>query len=114
MGVIEIRSMDEYNQLLKSHRTVVINASAEGYGPCKAMSPVFETSAAENESDEDKVAFVKFDTDLIPDLAGELEIRSVPAFFVFESGELVDKMFGANPLGLNKLVQEAVERSKGE
>ncbi|KAJ4127000.1 thioredoxin trx1 [Fusarium equiseti] len=77
------------------------------------MSPFFEKYAHENEYDGDKVAFLKFDTDEIPELAEELGVRSIPVFFVFEDGEKIETLSGANPPALNKLVQIVVEKSNG-
>ncbi|KAJ4007363.1 thioredoxin trx1 [Fusarium irregulare] len=113
MGVIEIGSKDEFDQYLQTHKTVIIDASASWCGPCKAISPFFDKHAAENDSIKDKVAFIRFDTDEIPDLAQELGIRSIPAFFVLEDGERVETLNGANPPALMKIVQNAVERSNG-
>ena len=112
MSVIEIGSKDEFDQYLQTHKSVIIDPSASWCGPCKAISPFFEKHADAN-SIEDKVAFIKFDTDEIPDLAQELGIRSIPAFFVLEDGERVETLNGANPPALMKIVQNAVERSNG-
>ncbi|RBR13350.1 uncharacterized protein FIESC28_08214 [Fusarium coffeatum] len=114
MGVIEINSKEEFDEFLQSHKTVIVDASAVWCGPCKAISPYFEKYAAENEHIKDKVAFIKFDTDEIPDLAQELRIRSIPAFFVFEDGERAETLSGANPPALMKIVQSAVERFNGD
>ncbi|KAI1070767.1 hypothetical protein LB507_006744 [Fusarium sp. FIESC RH6] len=109
MTVIEIQSKEEFDQFLQSHKTVIIDASASWCSPCKAISPFFEKHADAN-SIEDKVAFIRFDTDEIPDLAQDLGIRSIPAFFLFEDGERVDNLAGANPPALMKLVQGVVEK----
>ena len=110
MGIHEIHTKDEFDQYLQSHKIVIIDASAAWCGPCKAISPFFEKHADENEHMTDKVAFIKFDTDDIPNLAQELGIRSLPTFFVFEDGERVETLAGANPPALAKIVHGAVER----
>lgn len=46
---------------------------------------------------KDKVHFVKFDVDQLPDLGQELGIRAMPTFIFFEDGKKVDEMVGANP-----------------
>ncbi|KAF4456700.1 thioredoxin 1 [Fusarium austroafricanum] len=113
MGLIEIQKKTEFDDLLKSHQFVLVDASASWCGPCKAISPFFEKHAAENDHLSDKVAFLKFDTDDVPDLAQELGIRSIPTFFLFEGGELVDSLSGANPPRLQQLCQTAVAKAQG-
>lgn len=113
MGVIEIKDKAQFDELLKTHSTVAIQAHATWCGPCKAISPFFEKHADQNDDIADKYAFVKFDTDEVPDLAQELGIRSIPAFFIFEDGEKVDNLSGANPPALQKLVSTYAEKARG-
>ncbi|GKU05864.1 thioredoxin 1 [Fusarium langsethiae] len=108
MPVVQIKDKAQFDDLLKTHQVVIIDASAEWCGPCKAISPIFEKLCSTEAYDSDKVAFAKFDTDEVPDLAQELGIRSIPAFFFFKDGELEDKLAGANPPALQKLVQQAI------
>lgn len=54
------------------------------------------------------VTFAKIDVDAVPDVAAELGIRAMPTFLLFKDGKKVDEMLGANPQGLQGLVQKAV------
>ena len=111
MSVIEITSKSQFDDLLKSHPYVALQAHAVWCGPCKAISPIFEREAAIN-TIESKYAFAKFDTDDVGDLAQELGIRSIPAFFFFENGEKVDNLAGANPPALQKLTKSYAEKAQ--
>ncbi|KAG8673064.1 hypothetical protein FPOAC1_006367 [Fusarium poae] len=111
MPVVEIKDMARFKELLKSHPTVIIDAGATWCAPCKAISPYFEKYSELGEYDSDKVVFAKFDTDEVPDLAQELGIRSIPAFFHFQDGELYEKVAGANPGALGKLVEQATQKA---
>lgn len=113
MTVTEVHSRQEFNELLKKYPYVVIQAHATWCGPCKAMSPIFEKLASEWESASEKLIFLKFDTDEANDLAQELGIRSIPAFFTFRDGDLDEKLSGANPPALKKLIDELGEVAKG-
>lgn len=62
----------------------------------------------------DKYVFAKFDTDALADLAKELDIRSIPAFFIFKNGDKVDTLAGANPPALQKLTATYAEKSQSE
>ena len=110
--VNEISTKAQFDELLKTHPYVFLQAHATWCGPCKAISPFFEKHAAEWDSVKDKYAFVKFDTDDVPDLAQELGIRSIPAFFMFENGEKIDNLAGANPPALKKLADTYGEKAK--
>lgn len=108
MSIVQINTKAQFDDLIKSHQLVILDASAEWCGPCKAMAPIFEKLSYEN-PDSEKVVFAKFDTDDVSDLTQELGIRSIPAFFIFRDGERVDNLNGANPPALTKLVKGAIE-----
>ncbi|KAJ9422309.1 thioredoxin-like protein [Fusarium oxysporum] len=94
-AVVEIKSKAQFDELVKTTPYVALQAHASWCGPCKAISPIFNKQAAEHKSD--KYAFAKFDTDDVPDLAFELGIRSIPAFFFFENGDKASDLLGAVP-----------------
>jgi thioredoxin 1 len=113
MSVIDITTKSQFDELRKSHPYVALQAHATWCGPCKAISPFFNKTAAEYADLKDKYAFARFDTDEVSDLAQELGIRSIPAFFVFEDGEKTDNLSGANPPALKKLLDSAATKAKG-
>lgn len=51
--------------------------------------------------------FAKIDVDAVPDVAAELGIRAMPTFMLFKGGEKVEELLGANPQGLQSLVEKA-------
>lgn len=62
-------------------------------GPCKFISPVFE-SVAEAHPD---ATFLKVDVDDFGDVAGTAGVTAMPTFQFWKSGTLVDTMIGADP-----------------
>ncbi|KHO01241.1 thioredoxin M-type [Metarhizium album ARSEF 1941] len=112
MPVVTITSKAQFDELVAKTPFVAVQASASWCGPCRAISPLFakhsDTLGADNH-----FAFAKFDTDDVPDLTGELGVRSLPTFFFFENGNKTDSsVVGANPPALNKTVAEVSERAK--
>ncbi|KAH7144298.1 thioredoxin-like protein [Dactylonectria estremocensis] len=111
MSVVEIKSKAEFDELLKANPYVALQAHATWCGPCKAISPFFTKHAAAL-SKPDTVAFAKFDTDDVPELAHELGVSSIPAFYFFENGDKTESIKGANPPALQKAVTALA--SKGD
>ncbi|KJZ76350.1 hypothetical protein HIM_04079 [Hirsutella minnesotensis 3608] len=106
MPVLEITSKAAFDDLLKKHKHVVLQAHADWCGPCRVMSPILDKQAEEHGSDA--LAFAKFNIDSVPDLATEFGISSIPAFLFFADGEKVKDVVGANPPALTKAVGEFV------
>lgn len=112
MSVIDITSKADFDALVQKHSHVALQAHATWCGPCKAISPIFSKEAKtllESHAQKDKLAFARFDTDDVPDLAFELGIRSIPAFFFFENGEKSDTVAGANPPALKTRIAKMAE-----
>ncbi|OAQ73529.2 thioredoxin-like fold protein [Pochonia chlamydosporia 170] len=114
MPVVNITSKPQFDELLKSHRFVALQASASWCGPCKAISPMF-VKHSDALGVDNTYAFAKFDTDDVPDLAFELGVRSLPTFYFFENGDKTDSnVTGANPPALKKAVEEFSVKAKGD
>jgi thioredoxin 1 len=113
MSVKEITSKQEFDSIISSKSYVAVQAHATWCGPCKAIAPFFDKAAAANEELADKYAFVRFDTDEVPDLAQELGIRSIPAFFFFENGDKAHTVQGANPAALKKTIDDVAAKANG-
>lgn len=56
-----------------------------------------------------KVHFLKFDVDDLAEIAQELNVRAMPTFLIFNNGEKVDELVGANPGALLQLIKKHSE-----
>jgi len=54
----------------------------------------------------DDVVFVKVDVDDCPQIAQKFSVSAMPTFVFVKSGEVVDRLMGANPQRLRELVEE--------
>jgi len=73
---------------------VLVDFWAEWCGPCKQLTPVIEKVVR---SYKGAVKLVKMNIDTYPEVAGQLQVRSIPAVFAFSGGQPVDAFMGAVP-----------------
>ncbi|MDR5699314.1 thioredoxin [Agromyces aerolatus] len=81
-------------EVLKNEKPVVVDFWAEWCGPCRAVSPILDQIATEH---AEKLDIVKLNVDENPNLAMKYQITAIPAFKVFQAGEVVKTVVGAKP-----------------
>ena len=84
---------------------VVIDFWAGWCAPCRAFAPIFE-AAANKHTD---IVWAKVDTDAQGELAGALEVRSIPTLMVFRDGVLLLAQPGVVP---GKVLDEVIEKTR--
>ncbi|GHF11453.1 thioredoxin [Pseudolysinimonas yzui] len=72
---------------------VLVDFWAEWCGPCRAFAPIYGAAAEDNPD----VVFGKVDTEANQDLAGAMNIRSIPTLMIFRDGIGVFSQAGALP-----------------
>jgi thioredoxin 1 len=80
----------------------VIDFTATWCGPCQAIAPIYD-QLSDLMTD---VVFVKVDVDNCPDIAAKYAVSAMPTFVFIKKGEVIDRMMGANPAGLQGLIEE--------
>lgn len=84
--------------LTKSPLPLLVDFWAPWCGPCKAISPLLDSIAAEGEN---SVYVLKVNVDELPEIARKYQVTGIPTLLVFQGGELVKRHVGA--LSLPKL-----------
>lgn len=104
MGVQVISSYDQFKEVIKGDKPVVIDFWATWCGPCKMISPIFE-KISETPAGE-KLSFYKVDVDEQAQIASEVGIRAMPTFVFYRNGEKVETVIGADPSKLQAAISK--------
>ncbi|KAI0028713.1 thioredoxin [Vararia minispora EC-137] len=104
MPVKPITSYAEFKTVIASGKPVFIDFWATWCGPCRMISPIFERLSEATPEAE----FYKVDVDEQSEISQEVGIRAMPTFMVFKNGSKVNELVGANPPGLEKLIQSNI------
>ncbi|MBR4455833.1 MAG: thioredoxin [Solobacterium sp.] len=91
--VEQISSVEEFDAILKTNRSVFADFFATWCGPCKMVGPVVE-KVSDVEKD---VKFIKIDVDQVSELASRFGIMSIPTLLAFRDGEKVGEILGFVP-----------------
>lgn len=92
MAVVEL-TKDNFEQVVTSNATVIVDYWAPWCGPCKGFAPVFERVAEQHPD----VVFAKVNTDEEQEIAAHFQIRSIPTLMVFREQIIVFSQPGALP-----------------
>ena len=104
MAVVEL-TKDNFEQVVTSNPTVIIDFWAPWCGPCKGFAPVFERVAESNP----EVVFAKVNTDDEQEIAQHFQIRSIPTLIVFRDQIIVFSQPGALP---QSALEQVVDKAK--
>ena len=94
MAVVEL-TKENFEQVVTSNPTVIVDYWAPWCGPCRGFAPVFERVAEANPD----VVFAKVNTDDEQEIAAHFQIRSIPTLMVFREKIIVFSQPGALPQG---------------
>jgi thioredoxin 1 len=105
MAVVEL-TKENFEQVITSNATVIVDYWAPWCGPCRGFAPVFERVAESNPD----VVFAKVNTEEEQEIASHFQIRSIPTLMVFREQIIVFSQPGALPQGA---FEQVVAKAKG-
>ena len=104
MAVVEL-TKENFEQVVTSNPTVIVDYWAPWCGPCRGFAPVFERVAEANPD----VVFAKVNTDDEQEIAQHFQIRSIPTLMVFREQIIVFSQPGALP---QNALEQVVAKAK--
>jgi thioredoxin 1 len=85
---------DFTKEVLESTTPVVVDFWATWCGPCQVMGPVIDSIAGEYAG---KVKILKLNVDENQATPAKYGVRGIPTLILFNKGEVVDRLVGAQP-----------------
>ena len=104
MSVVQL-TKENFEQVVTSNPTVIVDFWAPWCGPCRGFAPIFDRVSEANPD----VVFAKVDTDAEQEIAAHFQIRSIPTLMVFREQIIVFSQPGALP---QNALEQVVSRAK--
>ena len=95
INIIDINEAEFNDKVIEEsqNKLIIVDFWAPWCGPCKALGPVLEEIASENQN----IVIAKMNTDENPNTSSAHGIMSIPTMMIFKNGQLVDRLVGAMP-----------------
>lgn len=108
-AINEITNLDDFTKILSNDQSIsIIDCYTQWCQPCKQIAPLFLELSKKYPS----VSFNKMDieTDSTKNITDSLEISSLPTFCFFSGGKYVNRIVGADMVGVEKMLESLINQ----
>ncbi len=103
---LEITAENFETQVLQAKTPVLVDFWASWCGPCRMLAPVIDELAQEFDG---KLTVGKINVDEQGALAAQYGIMSIPSVFLFQNGQVIERLVGVRPKAeLTELIQKVL------
>jgi len=88
--MIEVKSQEEFDQILKNNENVLVDFWAQWCGPCKMLAPALDRLQEEVHN----TLIVKVNIDEVQDVPAKYGVRSIPTLLKFKNGLIDSQKIG--------------------
>jgi len=108
--IIEIKSVEEFNKILKDYpnNIIIIDFWAVWCGPCMFFAPVFKKL---HEEFKKEIIFVKINVDENNAISTKYNITGIPTTLFIKNGDVINKVIGALNYERMKQVLEQLKKA---
>jgi thioredoxin 1 len=93
--VVHITSAEDFSdKVLQSKLPVLVDFYSDACGPCRRLSPTIGELAGDFAG---RAVIAKVNVNALPDLAGQFQIRGIPAVLFYFNGQEATRIVGYNP-----------------
>lgn len=90
-GIVNLTDDGFETEVLNAALPTLVDFWAEWCGPCRALTPVIESAAADYAG---KAQICKMNIDENPKTPSQFEVKAIPTILIFKGGEVVEQMVG--------------------
>ena len=98
--------MSNFDTIIQSEKSVLVDFFATWCGPCKMLSPILREV---KDSLGDTVSIIKIDVDKNQQISSKYQVRGVPTMILFQNGKQLWRQSGV--LTKEEIIKTIIEKS---